>query len=302
MDALCAHCRLPGVDSTCPGCGIQTHSRCLDVSSSCDVCHFDLKACYPNDLTCQLCMKDTGTEYSQCVVFFGKEWKKASSGRDYDDSFRRVSAPTGARCKMVIESDEGVLVATPYVAHTLCAQRLFQVSSLTRDVDLSSIREAVDNPTKIDVGGKGKPCATFQTHRCIYCRTKFGWTTFCTAMQKGTCRSCADFPGAFVTNKFFHPMCAQLAHEEGVHCSRDTPKLTHHAPDRPPSSSVRELDQDRIRALEKRVRELEEYLPRWDACTTVRDARNEAQRHLQHVANMHMAKIARLSRERGLDE
>ena len=151
---------------------------------------------------------------------------------------------------VVVEADGAVLVSEPVVVHSWCMQSLFQVqvrSSLSR-TSLTSMPAStqlviaeLDNPTKLvsiragalrvvrscappppqenlrgggggGGGGRKAPVATFETHTCVFCGKRTGWTTSCfvhLASERG-CEVCTNAADASAAHAF-HPSCAVFA-------------------------------------------------------------------------------------------
>ena len=239
-DKSCVACSI-SVHGTCVAFGRRSGGRC-------DVCVHEQLA--SSSSTCCLCKvpdpvidrADSTDRLSKVVLCYGRTWQRrerptevdslGASGytRIVDDRIRPSPAVHDVstlweqgRVPMLVvdpEDDDAVLVSDPVVAHSWCVQCLFQVQVQSTQVALDEL----DAPTRLEgvpssvlslasrnVGRRHSAVATFETHACVFCGQRTGWTTFCfahVASERG-CELCTNAEGS--ATHAFHPSCAVYA-------------------------------------------------------------------------------------------
>ena len=157
-----------------------------------------------------------------------------------------LTFPDKGMRRMCAFSDDGdLLTSDVLVVHTWCAICLLQVSSRTIDEWRDRILKELLVPSRVPYGIHTMPqeCCTFDTHPCVFCGDKGGWTTFCFyhLSKKAGCRLCrsgTDVPARLVTKHSFHPSCAvwagmqRLSRKEGfgMLCAQNKTFRSQHCP------------------------------------------------------------------------
>lgn len=236
----CQHCGVYGIpaDSTCKRCQISTHSQCLEFREGlCDMCYEDVD----EDIQCCLCQQpdnwdrpDSTDRLTKRVVCFGRTWTEvqyaiedlASQGYipvvideriEENTLFDVDKLPMTGTRKMVTTQDGKVFTSDPLVAHTWCAACLFHISpSLPNEWRLRilcALHTSVTLVCGLSMNPPVEERSTFETHECVFCHSKKGWTTFCfyhLAKNAGcpVCRQGPQLPAKLKTNHAFHPSCA----------------------------------------------------------------------------------------------
>ena len=214
----CQHCGVYAepAESTCRMCGIRVHSRCVTFwGGQCDICRHNVD----NETRCALCeqedddecWKDATDRLVKVGIGWGRTWRDESG-----KIRRRVHDIRCLSSRGSTPMTDGKLTADPLVVHTWCGMCLFQVSPLCPEEWRETILEAIVMPKCIEVGQPNNSmdyCATFETHRCIFCHKKVGWATFCCyhlshAQGCDLCRDGHVGTTRTISSNAFHPSCA----------------------------------------------------------------------------------------------
>ena len=238
---VCHHCGITHIpaDQRCVECGIQAHKACCDFDAArCPAC----VACVPESDPCAICNQceildmAPGHQFRMLKVplYHGAGWTRMATsaeemeaqGRvrcsaefDVAKSYTPCELPERGRRPMFYEdpNEPGTCVlSTARGVHTTCAALLTQSYDFTGDYP-ARIMAAMEKKTALEHGSNGRPHerATFETHACVLCGERTGWTTFCWyhmhRTEGGSCRTCevgTEWPARRYTRLAFHASCA----------------------------------------------------------------------------------------------